>query len=152
MLVQLEPLPWTGIPDLATAARIVRLADRPNGGLCLDTWHLLRSGQGPADLHPDITALVVGLQVNDAPADREDDLLEETQHRRRLPGHGDAQVATVIGALRGAGVLAPVGVEVMSDELAALGPAAAATLAAEAIRVVLEQVKADSIQQAQEDS
>ena len=139
MLVQLEPLPWTGIPDLAAAARIVRLADRPNGGLCVDTWHLLRSGQGPADLTAELTGLVTGVQVNDARAVPGGDLLEETQHHRLLPGAGDAQVARVLATLRDACCEAPVGVEVMSDELARLPAVTAATLAAEATRAVLAE-------------
>lgn len=139
MLVQLEPLPWTGIPDLAAAARIIRLADRPNGGLCVDTWHLLRAGQGPADLTLQLTDLVVGLQVNDAPAAPGPDLLEETQHHRLLPGAGDAQVVRVLATLREAGCRAPIGVEVMSDELAQLPAVVAATLAAEATRAVLAE-------------
>ena len=45
LLVHLEWLPWSRIPDLATA-----LADRrngpapPNGGLNVDAWHLVRAG------------------------------------------------------------------------------------------------------------
>src|SRR5262249_12874575 len=36
LLVHLEALPWSGIPDIAAAWDIVRLADRANGGLMLD--------------------------------------------------------------------------------------------------------------------
>ena len=36
LLVQLEFLPWTLVPDLATATEIVRLADRRNGGIVID--------------------------------------------------------------------------------------------------------------------
>lgn len=144
MLVQLEFLPWSGIPDPSAAAAIVRLAGRANGGLCLDTWHLLRSGQGPENLVPDLTDLVVGIQVNDASATAGDDLLHETQHRRLLPGQGAARVAAVLRRLRQAGVDAPVGVEVMSDELATLPPAVAAARAAAATRTVLAEAATPS--------
>ena len=43
LLVHLEFLPWSRIPDLATAWQVVREADRPNGGLMLDAWHYFRS-------------------------------------------------------------------------------------------------------------
>ena len=43
LLVHLEWLAWSKIPDLSTAAEIVRLADRPNGGLNVDMWHCART-------------------------------------------------------------------------------------------------------------
>ncbi|QIX26492.1 sugar phosphate isomerase/epimerase [Nocardioides sp. JQ2195] len=134
-LVGLEPLPWTGIPDLARAADIVRAAGRPNGGLTVDTWHLFRAGHGVAELTA-VLDLVIGIQVNDAPTAPMSDLLVETQHHRLLPGRGDAAVANTLRVLRDAGIDAPLGVEVMSDALAAMTPIAAAALAAEAAREV----------------
>jgi sugar phosphate isomerase/epimerase len=137
LLVHLEPLPWSGVPDLPAAARIVDLADRANGGVLLDTWHHFRAGLGVGDLSPEAAARVNGIQINDAPAKAEDDLMDETMHRRLLPGHGDAAVADTLRALRAAGVDAPIGVEVFSDELAALPVAEAARRAAEAARAVV---------------
>ncbi|WTW92706.1 sugar phosphate isomerase/epimerase [Streptomycetaceae bacterium NBC_01309] len=159
LLVHLEFLPWSGIPDIRAAAEIVGLADRPNGGILLDTWHLHRSGGTAADLGPDLARRVNGIQISDAPAlpavpevpadgapgtggtatdgTRAMDLMDETMHRRLLPGQGDADVAGVLAALRAAGVDAPVGVEVFSDDLARLGTAAAAQAAAAAARAVL---------------
>jgi sugar phosphate isomerase/epimerase len=43
LLVHLEFLPWSRIPDLSTAWEVVRRADRPNGGLTIDAWHFFRS-------------------------------------------------------------------------------------------------------------
>ncbi|MGW0658619.1 sugar phosphate isomerase/epimerase family protein [Streptodolium elevatio] len=146
LLVHLEFLPWSGIPDIRAAAGIVGLADRPNGGILLDTWHLYRSGGTAADLGPDLARRVNGIQISDAPAlpangtagqaPHAMDLMDETMHRRLLPGRGDADVAGVLAALRAAGVDAPVGVEVFSDDLARLGPAAAAQVAADAARAL----------------
>ncbi len=50
LLVHIEWLPWSKIPDLAAAFRIVQLAARPNGGLNIDAWHLVRSGTGVEQL------------------------------------------------------------------------------------------------------
>ena len=47
LVLQLEAMPFSGIPDLAAARSIVELAGRDNGGLMLDTWHLFRSGGLP---------------------------------------------------------------------------------------------------------
>lgn len=142
LLVHLEFLPWSGIPDLAAALRIAALADRPNGGVLLDTWHLFRSGGTVADLPADAARRIVGIQVNDAPGPpcptRDPAaLMDETMNRRLLPGEGDADVAGTLRALRAAGVDAPVGVEVFSADLRAAGAAEAARRGAEAARAVL---------------
>ncbi|MFC0866218.1 sugar phosphate isomerase/epimerase family protein [Sphaerimonospora cavernae] len=137
LLVCLEALPWSAIPDLATAAAITRLAGRPNGGVLFDTWHHFRAGGGLDTLVPEVTGSIIGIQVNDAPAVPRGDLLDEALHHRLLPGHGDARVADTLRALRAAGVDAPVGVEVWSDALAALPTTEAATLAARAAHTVI---------------
>jgi sugar phosphate isomerase/epimerase len=45
--VELEFVPFWGIPDLATAWRIVSTADQPNGTLMIDSWHLLKGSESP---------------------------------------------------------------------------------------------------------
>lgn len=150
LLVHLEFLPWSGIPDIHAAARITTRADRPNGGILLDTWHHYRSGGGLADLTEDVMRRVNGIQISDAPAPPQPDqtppadvgartaaLMDETMHRRLLPGQGAADVAATLRTLRAAGVDAPVGVEVFSDALAAQGVHEAARTAATAARAVL---------------
>jgi sugar phosphate isomerase/epimerase len=142
LLVHLEHYPWSGIPDLATAWAVVELADRPNGGLLVDTWHLARTAPDGA-----LMALatvpghkVLGIQVSDGPHEPAGDVRAEAVHGRHLPGDGDMPIAAMIGALRATGCQAPVGVEVMSSELAARPPAEAAALAAQATRAVLHQL------------
>ena len=44
LTVALEFMPYSGMPDLATAWRVPQEAGRPNGGLIIDAWH----GCGPA--------------------------------------------------------------------------------------------------------
>lgn len=96
LVVGLEFLPWTNVPDAATAARIVTRAGRPNGGVCVDLWHLHRSGWVRADLDP-LWPAVRGLQLNDGPrvAD-EPDLLADCLRNRRLPGDGEFDVAAAV--------------------------------------------------------
>jgi sugar phosphate isomerase/epimerase len=48
--VAVEFLPWTSIPDAATAWEIVRLADRRNGGVLVDSWHHFRGARDEAML------------------------------------------------------------------------------------------------------
>jgi sugar phosphate isomerase/epimerase len=137
LLVHLEWLAWSRVPDLATALEVVRLADRGNGGITVDTWHCARSGTTVADLLAVPGGRVLAIQVDDGPASPEEDLIEATLHRRLLPGDGEFDLAGYIGALRSIGAPAPVGVEVFSDELHRLGPLEAARRAAAATRAVL---------------
>jgi sugar phosphate isomerase/epimerase len=142
LLVHLEFLPWSRIPDLATAWEVARRADRPNGGIALDAWHWYRSAV-PSDLTTLRTipgAKVLAIQLDDAPAEREPNLMSATLHERLLPGEGAIDLTALIAALRDTHTAAPVGVEVFSDSLHALGPMEAAQRAADATRAVLAQV------------
>jgi sugar phosphate isomerase/epimerase len=141
LLVHLEWLAWSRIPDLDTALAVVTGADRPNGGLNIDMWHCARAGTTAADLRAVPGARVLAVQVDDGPGRPEADLVEATLHARLLPGEGDFDLPGYLGALRAIGARAPVGVEVFSDDLHALGPAMAAERAADATRAVLARVE-----------
>jgi len=42
MRLHLGAMPYSGIPGLAASWGIARLADRPNGGLLVGSWHHYR--------------------------------------------------------------------------------------------------------------
>lgn len=117
LLVHIEWLPWSKIPDLSTALAVVRLADRPNGGLNVDAWHLVRSGTGIDELRAVPGRLIMGIQLNDGPMEPEPNLVEATLHQRALPGEGDFDLDGIVRALSDTGTAAPIGVEVFSDDL-----------------------------------
>ena len=144
LLVHLEFLPWSAVPDLASAWEIVRLADRPNGGVLLDTWHHIRSREGNAALRAVPADRIFALQLSDAPAEPDGDMLDETMRRRRLPGEGDGNLAEVIRVLDEVGCRAPVGIEVFSDTLSALPPDEVARRAADATRRVLAAAREET--------
>jgi sugar phosphate isomerase/epimerase len=137
LLVHIEFLPWSNIPDIESAWEIVREAGRANGGVLLDTWHLLRSGGTPESLVGIPRDRVYAIQVSDAPAVAESNLMEETMARRLLPGEGAARVRDVLDVLTDGGCTAPVGVEVFSSALAALPADQAIERVATATRSVL---------------
>jgi sugar phosphate isomerase/epimerase len=88
LLVALEFLPWTGIPDLRTAWQICKMAGRRNGGLLVDSWHYFHSGADAAKLRTVPAEQIVAIQFDDAariadPAD----MLHDTLHRS-MPGQG----------------------------------------------------------------
>jgi sugar phosphate isomerase/epimerase len=91
---------------------------------------------------------VFGVQLSDAPREAEANLLDETMHRRLLPGDGDGDVAGFVRLLDEIGAKAPIGVEVISDQLAALAPEEAARRAGSAARTVLARARAAAPQPA----
>ena len=139
LLVHLEFLPWSKIPDLATAWRVVRQADQPNGGLTVDAWHYFRSGSAGTDLLRDIPGeRILALQLCDAPVTPEADPLHATLHERRLPGEGELDLPALVADLRATGTGAPWGVEVFSDALDALPSEDAGRRAGAALRRVVD--------------
>jgi sugar phosphate isomerase/epimerase len=129
LLVHLEFLPWSRIPDLATAWQVVGAADRPNGGLMLDAWHYFRSDPDGALLRSIPGSSILGIQLCDAPATPEADPLHATLNERLLPGDGEFPLTTLLADLQATGTAAPLGVEVFSDILHALHPEEAGRLA-----------------------
>jgi len=139
LVVHLEFLPWSRIPDVATAWEIVRRAGRASGGIAVDAWHFFRSGADGEALRDVPGSHVLGIQLDDGPTAAEANLIEATLHERRLPGAGEFDLAGLVGILADIGAQAPVGVEVFSDDLHSLPPVEAARQAGDATRRVLTE-------------
>jgi len=116
--VHLEFLPFGGIPDLARAWAIVEAADRPNGGLTLDSWHFFRSNSSFDLLRAIPGERIHTVQINDAPALPANDLMHETMNARLVPGVGSFDLVRLIQTLDTIGCEAPVSVEVFSADIA----------------------------------
>jgi sugar phosphate isomerase/epimerase len=139
LLVHLEFLPWTQIKDLPTALEIVQMAERPNGGIMLDSWHHFRSQIGNEVLDAVPGERIAGIQLNDAPARPGPDVVMETLRHRLLPGEGDIDLVDLMQRLRKIGCSAPIGVEIFSERLAQLPAEEIARQAAASTRAVLER-------------
>ncbi len=144
LLVHIEWLPWSKIPDLSTALAVVRLADCPNGGVNVDAWHLVRSGTGIDELRAVPGRSIMGIQLDDGPVEPEADLVEATLHQRALPGEGEFDLDGIVRALSDTGTTAPIGVEVFSDALHARPAHQAAEDAATATRSVLATARREA--------
>lgn len=106
----------------AIAADAVIAADRPNGLLQLDMWHLLRDPTGLDAVARIGGDRIGGVELNDGPEVPAENLLEECVSGRLLPGEGALPVATVLSDVDEKGVDLPLSVEVLSAELRALTP------------------------------
>ena len=141
LAVSLEFLPWSGIPDPATALAIVERCGRPNAGLMVDAWHVFR-GSG------DVEALglipgerIVGVQLDDAPTEAAPVALVETLEARLVPGEGDIDLVALVRALDRIGSTAPIGVEVYSKALAAEAATDVARRVGDATREILRRAR-----------
>jgi sugar phosphate isomerase/epimerase len=119
LLVALEFVPTTNVPDAGVGQRIVAEADRANGGLCVDSWHHFR-GRADDDLlramRPDRVFMI---QLDDGPrSPRDPDFVTDTTQHRLPPGEGEFDLVHFLRLLGDMGVEAPISVEVLSAELA----------------------------------
>jgi sugar phosphate isomerase/epimerase len=135
--VSIEFMPNSAaIPDLLAALRIAAASGVPNLGVMLDTWHVFRSGGEPADVQAAPAGAIYGVQVADAPADAKGRPPVPMQDRL-LPGAGAIPIAKILAAVVQGSPDAVIGIEVISQEMAALPPADAARRAAGAMRPLL---------------
>ena len=103
----------------------------------VDSWHCFRGSTRPADLRAIPGERILGIQLNDAPAEPMEDMLEETLHHRLVPGEGDNDVEGLVRLLDEIGSPAPRSVEVFSDALLAWGtPREIAVRVGDAIRAI----------------
>lgn len=133
----IEFIPGTGIPDFTTAAAIVRAAGASNGSVLLDTWHFARGGGDFADLDDDAVALVGGLQLSDRAPDQ-DTQPYVPRKGRKIPGDGALPLTALVADVRRLHPELPIGIEVLSDEIDALGLDAGARRLAEALDSLLQ--------------
>ena len=142
--IGVEPMPYSGLPDVKKAWAVVQAAGCDNAKLLLDSWHYIRADQ-PLDLSvlEGIPAeKIVSIQINDVQAHpyAKSILRDESMHDRMLPGTGCGNTAGFLKLIRDKGVRpAVVGVEVISDEILSRGVAQAAKDNYEAARAVLEK-------------
>jgi sugar phosphate isomerase/epimerase len=135
LLVALEFVPTANVPDAGVAQRVVAAAGRPNGGLCVDSWHHFR-GRADDDLlramDPDRVFMI---QLDDGPLSPQDpDFIADTVRHRLPPGDGEFDLTNFLRLLRDMGVQAPISVEVLSDDLRARPAAEVAVLLGGATR------------------
>lgn len=98
----LEFMPWTEVPDLACAARVVARAERPNGAVLVDAFHLSRSRSDWGALATLPTARSRYLQLCDAPAalpPTMEGILAEARAERRFPGEGGLPLVALLKTL-----------------------------------------------------
>lgn len=140
--VGLEPIPVQRVADITRAREIVERAGRDNGGICVDSWHVVRGGAHWDQLETLPGRLVTSIQINDGPIEPEhDDYIEDCLWHRRLCGDGEFDLDRFVRTLDGIGATAPYSVEIISTELSAQDPFDVARRMADTTRATIDRAR-----------
>lgn len=95
----LEFFPWTVVPDLGAAVRVVEAAGRPETGILVDVLHFDRSGSRVEHLGGIPASRLPFVHVCDAPVQRgytTEDLLHAGRAERLPPGEGGIDIRGIL--------------------------------------------------------
>ena len=110
-----EALAWGRyVSDFEHAWRIVELADHPNVGTCLDSFHILSRRWNPEAIEKIPAEKIFFVQLADAP-ELSMDVLSWSRHYRVFPGEGAFDLVTFMGHLVRSGYNGPVSLEIFND-------------------------------------
>jgi 4-hydroxyphenylpyruvate dioxygenase len=113
--VAYEALAWGKfVDDYEHAARLVRAADHPAIGHCLDSFHILSRGWDPVAIETIPADKIFFVQMADAPG-LTMDLLSWSRHHRVFPGEGGFDLVDFMGHLLRSGYDGPVSLEIFND-------------------------------------
>ncbi len=141
-IIGVEPMPYSGLPNLEKAYAVVKASGCENAMLILDTWHWVRADQPYDILTKEMAEKTVSVQINDAYERPYADsiLRDESMHDRLAPGTGAKDTAGFVKMIKDAGVSPKaVGVEVISDAILAKGVKEAAAYTYENTVKVLKE-------------
>ncbi|WP_433731364.1 bifunctional sugar phosphate isomerase/epimerase/4-hydroxyphenylpyruvate dioxygenase family protein [Actinoplanes sp. CA-051413] len=115
MRIAYEALAWgRHVSTWDHSWRIVRDADHPALGLCLDSFHVLSREAGTDDIARITPGKIFFLQLADAPHLRMD-VLQWSRHHRLFPGQGTFDLTGFVQRVLAAGYAGPLSLEVFND-------------------------------------
>ncbi len=126
IIIALEPMPYSGVPDVKTAWAILKTAGCKNSGLLLDSWHWIRANQSYEKefLEEIPTEKIISIQINDVRLHpyAKSVLRDESMHDRLMPGTGAGNTAGFLQMLKEKGITPlAIGTEVISEEIVSHG-------------------------------
>jgi sugar phosphate isomerase/epimerase len=114
--VGFELMPFAMIRTLEESLQLVQGAGERNGGICFDTWHIVKLKIPYDELRRTPPQYIVSVELNDGTFDCPWSLHEDTVNHRRFCGEGEFDVKGFIAAMQDAGYRGPWGIEVLSEE------------------------------------
>ena len=114
--VVFELMPFAMIDNLEDSLTMLEMADTPNGGLMIDTWHMVKMGVSNETLAQVPGKHVLGVELNDGwlQTPHGMDMNTETTQHRQFCGEGEFDMDGLLAAIRSIGYDGPYGVEVIS--------------------------------------
>lgn len=114
--IAVEVLPMSNIRTLGTATAILREANRPNGGLCVDISHMVRGGIPFSEVARLPAAYFKSVELDDAAADPIGSVWNDTLFHRLYPGEGSFDCPGFLAAVDAAGFEGAYGVEILNQD------------------------------------
>ena len=146
LTADLEFMPWTSVPNVSAAIRVVAAANRPNGGVLVDPLHFSRSRSTVAELGELRREWLHYWQLCDAPVQESytpDELLHTSRAERLFPGEGEIDLVSLARAMPPD---LPVSLEIPRQELArTVGAEERARRAMESAKAVLARAWTDRV-------
>ncbi|MGP4017676.1 bifunctional sugar phosphate isomerase/epimerase/4-hydroxyphenylpyruvate dioxygenase family protein [Saccharopolyspora sp. 5N708] len=140
MRIAYEALAWGRFVNTYDQSwRIVRRADHPALGLCLDSFHVLSRGSDPTLIRTIPGEKLFFLQLADAPR-LDMDVLQWSRHHRLFPGQGSFDLPTFVANVLATGYRGPLSLEVFNDVFRQADPKPAAVDAMRSLRLLEEQL------------
>jgi sugar phosphate isomerase/epimerase len=111
----MEFMPFAFFSDARKASKVVEAADHEAAGLCIDIWHVFRSGMSYNELIESVPSeKIFVVELDDAARQVRGTLFEDSSNERRYPGDGDCDVPAFVRAIRSTGYCGHWGVEIIS--------------------------------------
>ena len=102
LTMNLEPMPWTYLPTLASAQKLIAASGQHNVGILVDAIHFWRAGESLDALRALAPQQLNYMQLCDAPARMPTDtgeLIYQARCARRVPGEGELDLRGLLAAL-----------------------------------------------------
>lgn len=102
LTADLEFMPWTSVPDLATASRLVEKVGKTNAGVLVDALHFDRSGSSIGDIAKIPAGRLHYWQLCDGPAERPtttEEMMRAARTERMFPGEGGIDLVSLTRAM-----------------------------------------------------
>jgi sugar phosphate isomerase/epimerase len=102
LTADLEFMPWTFVPDLSTANRIVAQAGQANAGVLLDALHFDRSKSSIGEVAQIPVHRLHYWQLCDGPIDRPattEEMMHAARNERMFPGEGGIDLVSLTRAM-----------------------------------------------------
>jgi sugar phosphate isomerase/epimerase len=116
--VLFEMMPFAMINDFDQSIRMCIDGGAANGGVMVDTWHVIKMGVPVEKIAGIPSRYLRGIELNDGWKQTPDGmtLAEETVLARQFPGEGEWDMPAFMAACRASGYAGPYGVEVINAE------------------------------------